>query len=268
MTGVSALDSFYNSRLATLQTQIDSINTELQAGKKTISTSQQAQVTILSARAVKYSTAHTNITQAKSVIGVATTGLSSIATQLQQMQRLVNQASAPGMSNTDYMTVNTQFQKMMVDLGGYAVKATLNGTNLLSGTAVLNVKSGIDSTTKSTTLVMPINIMGMIRVGSLSNAALDTQSNVAAAADAIRAAMSMVSNGQAQLKQSLKTLTTIQSSSSAVAQADQATITSIQGINASDLRNKLIALKAQQTSDYNVITQLNASAADSLPPLA
>lgn len=267
MTGISALDSFYNSRLSALQTQIDSITTELQAGKKTITPTQQAQVTSLSARALKYSTANTNISQAKNVIGVATTALSSISTLLQQMQRLINQASAPGMSNTDYMTVNIQFQKMMVDLGGYAVKASLNGSNLLTGTAVLNVKSGIDSTPKSTTMVMPVNIMGMIRVGSLSNAALDTKESVAAAADAIRAAMSLVSNGQAQLKQSLKTLTTIQSSSSASARADQATITSIQGINASDLQKKLLQLKAQQTLDYNVITQLDASAAASLPTL-
>jgi flagellin len=267
MASVSALDSFYNSGLSILKSQIDTITSELQTGKKTTTAAQQAQVTSLSARAVKYSTANTNITQAKNVIGVATTALTSIASQLQKMQRLANQAAAPGLSNTDYMTLNIQFQKMMVELGGYAVKASVNGTNLLSGTAVMNVKSGIESGPKSTTTVMPVNIMGMIRVGSLSNAALDSKETVAQAADAIRAAMSVVNNGQAQLKQSIKTLTTIQSAASASNQADQKTINSIQGIDVVALQSKLTALKVQQTLDYNVQTQLNANAADNLPPM-
>jgi flagellin len=268
MAGVSALDSFYNSRLSTLKSQIDTITNELQTGKKTTTAAQQAQVTSLSARAVKYSTANTNINQAKNVIGVATTALTSIADQLKKMQRLANQAAAPGMSNTDYMNLNNQFQRMMVELGGYAVKASVNGTNLLSGTAVMNVKSGIDNGPKSNTTVMPVNIMGMIRVGSLSNAALDSKETVAQAADAIRAAMSVVNNGQAQLKQSIKTLTTIQSVASASTRADQQTINSLQGIDVPALQRKLTELKAQQTLDFNVLTQLNANAADNLTPMA
>ena len=268
MTGVSALDSFYNGRIAKVQSQIDTITTELNTGQKSTTPAQQAQVTTLSARAVKYSTANTNINQAKNVIGVATTALTSIADQLQKMQRLANQAAAPGTSNTDYMTLNNQFQKMMVELGGYAVKASVNGTNLLSGTAVMNVKSGIDNGPKSTTTVMPVNIMGLIRVGSLSNAALDSKETVTQAADAIRAAMSLVNNGQAQLKQSIKTLTTIQSNDIASAKADQQTINSLQGIDVTALQRQLTALKAQKAQDYNLITQLDASAANNLPPLA
>ena len=149
MATISALDSFYNNRIQTQQTQIDSIQSLLTAGKKPLSAADTQQVATLSAQAVKLSKVKTNITQAQKTIDVATTALTEITKLLQKMQALANQANTPGMSSTDYMSINLKFQKMLVDVGGYAVKASLNGTNLLSGTAILNVVTGTDSSSKS-----------------------------------------------------------------------------------------------------------------------
>ena len=267
MATISALDSFYNNRLQTAQTQIDSIQSLLTAGKKPLSVADTQQVATLSDRAVKLSKVKTNVTQATKTISVATTALTEISKLLQKMQALANQANTPGMASTDYMSINLKFQKMLVDVGGYAVKASLNGTNLLSGTAILNVVTGTDSSSKSKTSVMPVNIMGLIRVGVLSGASLDSKDTSASAADAIRSAMSFVTSGKAQLAASAANLLKIQNKGDATIKQDQAAIDAMQAIDIPGLQKKLTELKSQQLADYNVITQLNANASSNLPPL-
>ena len=267
MTTVSALDSFYNNRLQAQQTQIDSIQSLLTAGKKPLSAADAQQVATLSAQAVKLSKVKTNVTQAQKTIDVATTALTEITKLLQKMQTLANQANTPGMASTDYMTMNLKFQKMLVDVGGYAVKASLNGTNLLSGTAILNVVTGTDSGPKSKTSVMPVNIMGLIRIGVLSNASLDSKEKSATTSDAIRSALSFVTGGKAQLASSSASLLKIQNKADATIGTSQATIDTMQAIDIPGLQKQLTALKSQQLADYSVITQLNADAAANLPPL-
>jgi len=267
MMSISALDSFYNNRLQTAQTQIDAIQPLLTAGKKPLSAADTQQVATLSDRAVKLSKVKTNITQATKTIDVARTALTEITKLLQKMQALANQANTPGMASTDYMSINLKFQKMLVDVGGYAVKASLNGTNLLSGTAILNVVTGTDSSSKSKSSVMPVNIMGLIRMGVLSGASLDSKEKSASTADAIRSALSFVSSGKTQLASSAANLLKIQNKGDATIKQDQATIDAMQAIDIPGLQKKLAALKAQQLADYNVITQLNANAASNLPPL-
>ena len=267
MATISALDSFYNNRIQTQQTQIDSIQSLLTAGKKPLSAADTQQVATLSAQAVKLSKVKTNVTQAQKTIDVATTALTEITKLLQKMQMLANQANTPGMSSTDYMSINLKFQKMLVDVGGYAVKASLNGTNLLSGTAILNVVTGTDSSSKSKTSVMPVNIMGLMRMGVLSNASLDSKEKAATTTDAIRSALSFVASGKAQLAASSATLLKIQNKAETTIGQGQATINSMQAIDIAGLQKKLAELKSQQSADYSVITQLNANAAANLPPL-
>lgn len=267
MTTLSVLTPFYTNRLEQAQKKIDTIESQLAAGVKPLSASEKETVATLSARAVKLSEVNTNITKAKSTIDVANIALGEMAKLLQQMQNLANRATTPGMASTDYMNFNVKFQKMLVDLGGYAVKANVNGTNLLSGTAILNVVTGTDSSPKSKMSIMPVNVMGMIRIGSLSGVSLESQEKSATAADAIRSAMSFVNNGKAQLTSSINNLLKIQNKAETTIQQNQATITTMQSIDIAGLQKQLAALKMQQSLDYNVITQLNANAANNLPVL-
>lgn len=267
MPPLSVLTSFYNGRLQLAQTKIDAVQAQLSAGKKPLSAADAQTVATLSERAVKLSKVNTNITKAKSTIDVATTALTAIAKLLQQMQSLANQANTPGMSSTDYMTLNIKFQKMLVDLGGHAVKASVNGTNLLSGTAILTVVTGTDSSAKSKTSVMPVNVMGLMRIGALSGASLDSKDKSAAAADAVRSAMLFVNSGKAQLASSAANLLKIQNKADATIGQNQATINAMQSIDIPGLQKQLAALKAQQSLDYSVINQLNANASANLPTL-
>ena len=267
MATISALDSFYNNRLQTQQTQMDSIQSLLTAGKKPLSAADTQQVATLSAQAVKLSKVKTNVAQAQKTIDVATTALTEITKLLQKMQSLANQANTPGMASTDYMNINLKFQKMLVDVGGYAVKASLNGTNLLSGTAILNVATGTEPGAKSKTSVMPVNIMGLIRIGVLSGASLESKEKSATTADSIRSALSFVTSGKAQLASSSASLLKIQNKADATIGNSQASIDAMQAIDIPGLQQQLAALKSQQLADYSVITQLNANAAANLPPL-
>ena len=267
MSTLSVLTPFYNNRLEQAQAKIDTIQAQLTAGTKPLSAAQKETVAALSARAVKLSEVNTNITKAKSVIDVATTALKEMAKLLQQMQNLANQANTPGMASTDYLSINLKFQKMLVDLGGYAVKASVNGTNLLSGTAILTVVTGTDSGSKSKTSVMPVNVMGMIRIGSLSGASLESQAKSATTADAIRSALSFVNSGKAQLNASNNNLLKIQNKAVATIEQNQATVKTMQSIDIAGLQKQLAELKSQRQTDYNLITQLNANAANNLPAL-
>ncbi len=267
MSTLSVLTPFYNNRLEQAQTKIDAIEAQLAAGTKPLSAAEKETVATLSTRAVKLSEVNTNITKAKSVIDVASIALKEMAKLLQQMQNLANQANTPGMASTDYLTINLKFQKMLVDLGGYAVKASVNGTNLLSGTAILNVVTGTDPGPKSKTTIMPVNVMGLIRIGSLSGASLESQAKSAITADSIRSAMSFVNSGQAQLTSSINNLLKIQNKASATIEQNQTTINKMQSIDVAGLQRQLAELKIQQSADYSVITQLNANAVNNLPTL-
>jgi hypothetical protein len=267
MPPVSVLNSFYNTRLQLAQTKIDGIQAQLTAGSKPLSATETQTVATLSERSVKLSKVTTNINKAKSTIDVATTALTEITKLLKQMQSLANQANTPGMASTDYMTLNLKFQKMLVDLGGFAVKASVNGTNLLSGTAILTVVTGTDSSPKSKTSVMPVNVMGLIRIGALSGAALDSKDKSAATAEAIRSALSFVNSGKAQLAASANSLLKIQNKADATIGQNQATINAMKAIDISGLQKQLSALQAQQSLDSGILNQLNANAAANLPAL-
>jgi flagellin len=267
MSTISVLTPFYNNRVEQAQAKIDTIQAQLTAGTKPLSAAQKETVAALSARAVKLSEVNTNITKAKSVIDVAAIALKEMAKLLQQMQNLANQANTPGMASTDYMTINLKFQKMLVDLGGYAVKASVNGTNLLSGTAILNVVTGTDGGPKSKTSIMPVNVMGLIRIGSLSGVSLESQQKSAITADAIRSALSFVNSGQAQLTSSTNNLLKIQNKATATIEQNKTTINTMQSIDVAGLKKQLAELKMQQSADYSVINQLNANAVNNLPAL-
>jgi hypothetical protein len=114
---------------------------------------------------------------------------------------------------------------------------------------------------------MPVNVMGLIRIGSLSGVSLESQQKSAITADAIRSALSFVNSGQAQLTSSTNNLLKIQNKATATIEQNKTTINTMQSIDVAGLKKQLAELKMQQSADYSVINQLNANAVNSLPAL-
>jgi hypothetical protein len=264
MSPLSSLANIYSSRAASVQTQIDAIQSQLSTGTKSLSTNEQSEVITLSDRSASYAAIDTSITQAKSVMGVAKTGLDSISGVLTQMQRLAEQANTPGMSNSDYMFFNIRYQKLLTQVGEIVTKANINGSNLLSGTAVLNVRTGIEINPKSNMVIQPINIMRMISAGVLGGSRIDDNQSAAQALDSIRAAINEVSNGQFQLNMSATKLDAISKSNTSNTTCNQSQLDSIQTLDTNALQAQLMLLQSEQKIDYQFMNQFNGSASSNL----
>ena len=59
----------------------------------------------------------------------------------------------------------------------------------------------------------------------------------------------------------------IQNKAVATIEQNQATVKTMQSIDIAGLQKQLAELKSQRQTDYNLITQLNANAANNLPAL-
>ncbi|PRY96920.1 flagellin-like protein [Jezberella montanilacus] len=244
-----------------LQGQITSIQTVLAAGTKTLSTTEKATVTKLSNDATSYGKVQTSIASAQQVITAAKSALTKITSVLQDMQLLANKANDPTLGSSDATVFNQQFQAKILELEKYASKSRTNGVNLLSGTAVLNVTTGIDKKDpKSTTTVYPVNVLAMVSGGVLANAAVDSPKHAQQAIDGIRAAMSAVNNGQQDLSTSAKTLTKLNTTAGKQLTTTNNTLTSMQAIDKTGLSKQLTTLLNEQEADYKIINQLTGSA--------
>jgi hypothetical protein len=180
------------------------------------------------------------------------------------MQRLAEQANTPGMSNSDYMFFNIRYQKLLTQVGEIATKANINGSNLLSGTAVLNVRTGIEINPKSNMVIQPINIMRMISAGVLGGSRIDDNQSAAQALDSIRAAINEVSNGQFQLNMSATKLDAISKSNTSNTTSNQSQLDSIQTLDTNALQAQLMLLQSEQKIDYQFMNQFNGSASSNL----
>jgi len=244
-----------------LQGQITNIQSVLNAGTKTLSTTEKATVTTLSSNVTAYSNVQTGIASAQQVITAAKSALTKISSVLQDMQLLANKANDPTLGSADANVFNQQFQAKILELEKYASQSRTNWVNLLSGTAVLNVTTGLDKKNpKSTTTVYPVNVLAMVSGGVLANAAVDTPAHAQQAIDGIRAAMSAVNIGQQDLSTSSKQLATINTTTGKAITSAQNTITSMTAIDKTGLDKQLTTLLNEQEADYKIINQLTGSA--------
>ncbi|QWD11955.1 hypothetical protein G6704_05675 [Polynucleobacter paneuropaeus] len=242
------------------QTKINSINTQLKNGKATLTTAQQDQVTTLSAAAQSYSTPQASITAAQNTIGVAQTAITTILKLMPQLQQLASQASDPTLGSSDSTNYNFRFQQLVTEIGKLATKANLNGTNLLSGTAGMNVIIGTDKTAASRSFINSVNIYGMMTTGLMSNIKLDTPENAQAAVNALNSALAQINNGQSLLKMTSTRLSTQANKLTGLAKTAQDSVSAIQNIDPVKLKAQLAQLQSQQNVDYQLISQLDPNA--------
>ncbi|MBT8542947.1 hypothetical protein G6714_07210 [Polynucleobacter paneuropaeus] len=253
------VDTFTNY-VKDFQTKINSINTQLKNGKATLTTAQQDQVTTLSATAQSYLTPQASITAAQNTIGVAQTAITSILKLMPQLQQLASQASDPTLGFSDSTNYNFRFQQLVTEIGKLATKANLNGTNLLSGTAGMNVIIGTDKTPASRSFINSVNIYGMMTTGLMSGIKLDTQENAQAAVNALNSALAQINNGQALLKMTSSRLTAQANILTGLAKTAQDSVSAIQNIDPFKLKAQLAQLQSQQNVDYQLISQLDPNA--------
>jgi flagellin-like hook-associated protein FlgL len=253
----SNLVTTFTSYVKDFQTKINSINTQLKNGKATLTTVQQDQVTKLSKEAKSYATPQESIANAQKTIGVTQTAITSILKLVNQMQQLATQGGNPTLGFSDSMNLNFRFQQLVTEVGKLATSAGLNGTNLLSGTAGMNVIVGTDKTAASRSFINNVNIYGMMTTGLLSGIKLDTPQNAQAAMGSLNSALAQITNGQAMLNITSTRLDAQAKKLSGLATTAQKSISELQGINPVKLKAQLTQLQNQQSINYQVISQFD-----------
>ena len=250
----------YKGYVKDFQTKINTLNTQLKNGKATLTTAQQDQAAKLSTAAKSYATPQDSIANAQKTIGVAQTAITSILKLMPQMQQLAAQGSDPTLGISDSMNLNFRFQQLVTEIGKLATKASLNGTNLLSGTAGMNVMIGTDKTAASRSFVNSVNIYGMMTTGLMSGIKLDTPQNAEVAMNMLNSALSQINNGQALLKMTSTRLTAQTNKLTGLATTAQDSVNAIQNIDPAKLKAQLAQLQSQQDINYQLISQLDPNA--------
>lgn len=248
--------------------QIKTIKSEIASGKNTLTSGQQSTVTTLSANVKSYGTPQASITAAQNTIGVAQKAIKSILPIMNQMQQLAAQASDSSLSPSDSMNMNFRFQQLVTQIGKLATGAGVNGTNLLSGTAGMNVITGTDKTAASRSFVNSVNIYGMMTIGLLSNIKVDSPANAQAAMNALQSALAQINNGSSALKLTSTRLDTQATKLNTLASDSQKKIDTLQNADLVKLNAKLAQLQNRQAIDYQLISQLDPTAYKTLKLLS
>jgi len=264
----SLLVTTFTNYVKDFQSKINTIKSEIASGKNTLTTEQQNTVTTLSDQVKSYSTPQASITAAQNTISVAQTGITSIQKLMNQMQQLATQATNPQLSSYDSTNMNYRFQQLVTEVGKLATSASLNGTNLLSGSAGMNVITGTDKTAASRSFVNSVDIYGMMTTGLLSNIKLDSPANAQSAMWALNSALAQITSGQASLKATTNRLTTQASKLSSLSTSAQQSIDALQNTDITKLNSQLTQLQSQQNINYQLISQLDSTAYKNLKLLA
>ncbi|MBU3633134.1 hypothetical protein [Polynucleobacter sp. AP-Feld-500C-C5] len=242
------------------QVKIKTLESQLVSGKKVLTTDQQDTVATLSKTATSYTKPQASITAAQNTIGVAQTAITSIVKLMRQMEQMASMATSPSLNASDSNNFNFRFQKLVTEIGKLATSAKLNGTNLLSGTAGMNVMVGNDKTAASRYFINSVNIYGMMTTGLLSGIKLDTPQNAQEANNSLRSAMMQITNGESSLKYASSELSKKANALTDLSGQATDSIKAIQNIDPIKVKDQLAQLKSKQNIDYQLISQLDPDA--------
>jgi flagellin-like hook-associated protein FlgL len=257
MSQITALGSVLTQAVNSVQKDINSTASMLASGKKVLDPAQQGVVTRLGAQVAAYTIAGNNITSAQNVISVAQTGLTSIAAILTSMNNLAVQASSSGLTASDVASLQTTFTSLAGQVASLGVNSSVNGSNLLAGTAGLSVTTGIDGSASAQTPVTGVDVPAL---ASTVAALTLSGAGAPAAVIALTTALGTVSTGQASLGASATGLGAQGGSIAALGANLQNTIDSIQNVDATKLQSQLQVFNNQQSIDYYLVSQMNTAA--------
>lgn len=242
------------------QAKIKTLESQLVSGKKVLTTDQQDTLATLSKTATSYTKPQASITAAQNTIGVAQTAITSIIKLMRQMEQMASMATSPSLNVSDSNNFNFRFQKLVTEIGKLATSAKLNGTNLLSGTAGMNVMVGNDKTAASRYFINSVNIYGMMTTGLLSGIKLDTPQNAQEANNSLRSAMTQITNGESSLKYASSELSKKANALTDLNRQAADSIKAMQNIDPVKVMDQLAQLKSKQNIDYQLISQLDPDA--------
>ena len=261
---LNALAAIYQTRAQAVDTKIASINSQISEGKKALNATQLTEVANLSKKVTSYATPEASIKNAKSVVALAQTGLTSVTGYLKQLMQMAQMASAPGISSSDSMSFNVRFLAVLNKIGKAATESSLNGSNLLSGTAGLNVNTGLTKDAASRMHINPVNVFGMMTGGILTGASVDTAQKATMALTQISSALIQIKNGEAALKTQLVNLDKKSAEIKTSLDTSLSDIKAMESVDVKKLQEQLKDLYFQQKINYNIVSQLNDSASSSL----
>lgn len=261
---LTALAALYQNRAKVVDTKIASVNSQISEGKKVLNATQQTEVANLSKKVTSYATPEASIKNAKSVVSLAQTGLTSVTGYLKQMMQMAQMASAPGISSSDSLSFNNRFLAIFNKIGKAATGASFNGSNLLSGTAGLNVNTGLTKDAASRMHINPVNVYGMMTAGILTGVSVDTPRKAMQAMTQLSGALTQIRNGEMALKQVDKTLDKKSAEIKTSINSDISQIKAMESVDLVKLQAQLKDLQFQQKINYNIVSQLNNSASSSL----
>ncbi|MBU3580221.1 hypothetical protein ICN17_09440 [Polynucleobacter sp. 73C-SIWE] len=261
---LTALAALYQTRAKAVDTKIASINTQISDGKKVLNATQLTEVANLSKKVTSYATPEASIKNAKSVVALAQTGLTSVTGYLKQMMQMAQMASAPGISSSDSISFNNRFLSIFNKIGKAATGASLNGTNLLSGTAGLNVNTGLTKDAASRMHINPVNVYGMMTAGVLTGVSVDTPRKAIQALTQISSALTQIRNGEQALKIADANLDKKSAEIKTTIDTNISQIKAMESVDVAKLQAQLKDLYFQQKINYNIVSQLNDSASSSL----
>jgi len=259
MSGLTSLSSTLTSAVNQTQANINTTQTQLASDKKILDPAQQGVVTRLTAQVEGYNAVKSNITQTQSVVSVAQTGLSAISDMLTQMQSMASKASTAGVTAADRASYQATFASLATQVKNLATSASVNGANLLTAVAGVDVQTGLDGTAASQTNVPGIDISAT-GLPSLDVAVdISTVAGAQAAIDLIKTDLATVSAGQSSLTASAVGLSTQSTMADGLKINLQNTIDSIQKPDQAALQIKLTQLNNQSTVNFYLISQMNTA---------
>lgn len=261
---LKSLAAIYQTRAQAVDTKIAAINTQIADGKKVLNATQQTEVANLSKKVTSYTTPEASIKNAKSVVALAQTGLTSVTGYLKQMMQMAQMASAPGISSADSSAFNIRFLALFNKIGKAATDSSLNGSNLLSGTAGLNVNTGLTKDAASRMHINPVNVFGMMTAGVLTGVSIDSSRKATQALTQIASALTQIKNGEAALRIANTTLDKKTAEIKTKLDTSLSEIKALESVDVKKLQEQLKNLYFQQKINYNIVSQLNDSAASSL----
>ena len=252
-----SINSVVLNSIHNVQSQQNTIQTELTNNKMILDPAAQGIVTRLSTQISSYGAASGNISKASDINKVAQSGLSAIASVLTQMQSLAGKANDTTMSAADKDKLNQTFQALSKQINALTESSQVDGVGLLGKNATdMKVQSGInsgDQTTvtaqKSDTTTLGVDTLNISATG-----------NSATAMDTLKTAIDSVSASQSSLSAAQVGLDATQQNITGVTDNLQNTVDRIEKPDAAKLQTKLVELTTQQAINYFLINAMNQQA--------
>lgn len=238
------------------QNTINNLQRQLTTNQRDMSASETGIVTRISSQIASYDAASNNIDNAKSVLSVTTTGLSSISKLIQSMQDLANRANSTTLSTSDAAALQATFAELSNQVSDLANSSEVNGSNLLGASGSnLEVSVGLNS---SDTVTINATASDSASLG-IDQLDISSQSGAQSAITALKTALSTISSTQSTISAAKTGLVSRQDTINSISTNLQENVDRISKPDAAKLQQKLAELSNNQQISLWTLNQINSA---------